>query len=181
MRTLIASNENALAEIIRTEMLGSGPDASCQIARFDAVVHEVSEFKPLLIVLVLEPEPALGEVMLVELRRIFEIPIMVFGAADDPKFILQVLREGASEYLDAADCLAELKGALDACKPCRRSKKPRARSSRLCPRAAAAAPAPWLPTSPRCWRRIARPACSWTSNSKPAFSRPCSTCIRPTA
>ncbi len=113
MRTLIASNENALAEIIRTEMLGSGPDASCQIARFDAVVHEVSEFKPLLIVLVLEPEPALGEVMLVELRRIFEIPIMVFGAADDPKFILQVLREGASEYLDAADCLAELKGALE--------------------------------------------------------------------
>ncbi len=113
MRTLIASNEDHLAETIRQEMLRNGhDDASCQIVRFDDVIHHVSEVQPGLVVLVLPPDPVQGRTLLAELRRLLAAPILVLGPAEDPKFILQILREGGSEYLDSADCRNEVQGAL---------------------------------------------------------------------
>jgi pilus assembly protein CpaE len=114
MRTLIASNEVPSAEILRREMQRQGyEDSSCQIVPFDRVVSQISQFKPDLIALVLPPATVQGQSLLAELRRLLAIPILVFGPANNPKFILQILREGGSEYLDEADCRGEFQGALE--------------------------------------------------------------------
>jgi pilus assembly protein CpaE len=113
MRTLIASNEDTLAETIRQEMLRNGHEsASCLVVHFDRVVHQITEFKPELVALILQPDPMQGYALLGELRRLITVPILVFGPVSDAKFILQVLREGGNEYLDDTDCRGELLGAL---------------------------------------------------------------------
>lgn len=113
MQTLIASNEEVLAHTIRQEMVRHGHDgASCQIFRLEHVVGQIAKFKPQLVALVLPSDAEPVQSLVVELRRLLEVPILVFGPATDPKLILQVMRAGASEFLDAADCSGELQGAL---------------------------------------------------------------------
>ena len=47
-----------------------------------------------------------------ELRALTEAPILAVGPVSDPKFILRVLREGASEYLDENDLEGDLELSL---------------------------------------------------------------------
>ena len=65
-------------------------------------------------VIVLFMSPRLDEAsrVLRELRSLAAAPILAIGPVNDPKFILRVLREGATEYLDENDLETDLEQSL---------------------------------------------------------------------
>ncbi len=64
------------------------------------------------IILLMSPHLQTALRVLRELQTISAAPILAVGPANDPKFILQVLREGAVEYLDESELEAELENSL---------------------------------------------------------------------
>ncbi len=65
------------------------------------------------IFLVLPADVEAGLRVFTELHAVSPARLLVIGPATDSKFVLRVMRMGASEYLDAADMETELSAALD--------------------------------------------------------------------
>ena len=109
MRAFIVGDDLALSEESYTILKRNG----CDCREGDRVpLGYASEFlahaRRDVVVLIMSPHTQTALKVLRELRNISAVPILAVGPANDPKFILQVLREGATEYLDQSDLEEEL-------------------------------------------------------------------------
>ena len=113
MRAFIVGDDLTLSEESYTILKRNG----CDCREGDRVpLGYASEFlahaRRDVVVLITSPHTQTALKVLRELRNISAVPILAVGPANDPKFILQVLREGATEYLDQSDLEQELDESL---------------------------------------------------------------------
>lgn len=113
MHSLIASDNAELASRVRQVLTRRAPEsAQPQLVPLELAAERASRFVPTLVVLVVQPDRQRALAALRELKNAVQTSILLVGPADDPKFILTSLHEGADEYLDESQLEEELAEAL---------------------------------------------------------------------
>src|SRR5437660_11608865 len=116
LRTVIACSKPLLAVNFKLKvMLRAAADDQAEephLVRLDQLEQAVSQNQPDLVVIVLSPDPEGGLAVLRRLRGASPGRILVVGKADDSKFILRALHEGADHFLDEDDLETQLEAVL---------------------------------------------------------------------
>jgi len=114
MRILIASDEEPMARDIAAILTHHGPGGeSCRTVPLDSAADHASRLLPELLLLVMRPDPAAALAAVREARQTVRTTCcLMVGPADDPRWILESLHEGADEYLDDSRLESELPAAL---------------------------------------------------------------------
>jgi pilus assembly protein CpaE len=113
MRTLVASDNDYLAARIRQFLVRSGLDCpESQVVPLELAADRASRLVPTLVVIVVQPSGERALATLREVNNAVQTSLLVVGPAQDPKFILTTLHEGADEYLDEVRLEDELAEAL---------------------------------------------------------------------
>jgi pilus assembly protein CpaE len=103
---------------IRELVLREGHDCPAALVHsINLVGNRLAVDKPDLLVLVLSPNVERVLTVLKDVRGQTTARILAVGPAQDPKVILQALRDGADQYLDEADLDQELQNALARLRP----------------------------------------------------------------
>jgi len=113
MRVFVAGDNEAINAQVQAVVARN--DLEClatDVASLDNAAQAVAFARRDLTVFIMPPDSNRGLAVLRELRGATQQPVLVAGPADNPKLILQILREGADEYLDKDDLGAELETAL---------------------------------------------------------------------
>ncbi len=115
MRTLVASNDPAMAQRVRRVLIDQG--AECPPGHLispDSAADRCGLVHPDLLVFVIGSDWPTALADLRETRNtVPQTQILVLGPATDPQRILQALKQGADEFLDKELVESELKGALE--------------------------------------------------------------------
>src|SRR5262245_16863701 len=101
MRALVLGENESIALKAREMLLRAAYDCPVtNVMRLDAADKGLVQSRPELIVLCLSPDPRRSLEALVDLRAISRTHIVAVGPANDPKLILDTLRNGANEFID---------------------------------------------------------------------------------
>jgi pilus assembly protein CpaE len=113
MRSLVASDNELIAARIRQFLIRSGLDCpESHLVPLEHAADRVSRLVPALVVIVVQPDGERALSALREINNTIQTYLLVVGSAQDPKFILTSLHEGADEYLDETRLEDELAEAL---------------------------------------------------------------------
>lgn len=114
MRVLVASDDQAMAQRIRSVLVEHGVECPAgHLVSLDVVADRSGLVRPELVVFVVPNDWQTGLSVLRETRSIVpHMRALVLGPANDPKRILETLKQGADEFLDRETAEAELVGAL---------------------------------------------------------------------
>jgi pilus assembly protein CpaE len=113
MRSLVASDNEFVAARVRQVLVRSGLDCpESQLVPLDLAADRASRLVPGLVVIVVQPSGERALAALREINNTVQTSLLVVGPAQDPKFILTTLHEGADEYLDETRLEDELAEAL---------------------------------------------------------------------
>jgi pilus assembly protein CpaE len=113
MHSLIASDNAELASRVAGVLTRRiAASAQPQLVPLELAAERASRFVPGLVVVVVQPDRQRALAALRELKNAVQTSILLVGPADDPKFILTSLHEGADEYLDESQLEEELGEAL---------------------------------------------------------------------
>ena len=113
MRIIVASDSEPMSVRLRELLISRGYDGSAvHLVSLDHTLDCAVKIRPQVIVLVLSPNPASGLEVLCEVQGTTPARVLAVGPASNPRLILQVLREGAFQYLDEHELDAELPVAL---------------------------------------------------------------------
>jgi pilus assembly protein CpaE len=113
MYSLIASDNAELASRVGQVLTRRVPaSAQPQLVPLERAAERASRFVPSLVVIVVQPDRERALTALREVKNAVQTSVLVVGPADDPKFILTSLHEGADEYLDDSRLEEELAEAL---------------------------------------------------------------------
>ena len=114
MRVLVASDDQAISQQIRGVLVEHGAECPAgYLVSLDLAADRSSVLRPELLALVMPSDWSTGLTVLRETRTMApHARTLVLGPANDPKRILETLKQGADEFLDRASVEAELAGAL---------------------------------------------------------------------
>jgi len=115
MRVLVASNDQVMAQRMRTVLIEHGLDCPAgHLVPLELAADRCGLLRPELVAFVMPAEWQTGLTALRETRSVVpHVHALVLGPANDPKRILEILKQGADEFLDRDAAEAELAGALD--------------------------------------------------------------------
>ncbi|MCE9546739.1 MAG: hypothetical protein K8T25_14765 [Planctomycetia bacterium] len=114
MRALVVTDNDLIGAKLSSIAQRCGVDCDPgDITPLDAAADAASRSRYDLVMLVVPEDRQRALAVLPELRHSVAGIMLVVGAADDPKFILRVLREGAHEFVDLDDVEIELEAALN--------------------------------------------------------------------
>jgi pilus assembly protein CpaE len=113
-RVLIASDDQAVAQRMRGVMVEHGVECPAgHLVPLDSAADRSGLLRPELVTLVMPPDWKAGWAVLRETRSVVpHARVLVLGPANDPKRILETLKQGADEFLDREAAEAEMAGAL---------------------------------------------------------------------
>ncbi len=122
MRVLVASNDEAMAQRVRAVFVENGAECPLgHLVSLDSAADRSGLIHPDLAVFVMPSDWHLGLATLQETRNtIPRVHALVIGPATEPKRILDTLKQGADEFLDAEIVEQELQGALERYRAARR-------------------------------------------------------------
>lgn len=114
MRVLVASDDPGVAQRIRGVLIEHGVQCPAgHLVPLDSAADRSGLLRPALVALVMPPDWNLGWAVLRETRSVVpHTRALALGPANDPKRILETLKQGADEFLDQEALDAELAGAL---------------------------------------------------------------------
>jgi pilus assembly protein CpaE len=114
MRTLVATNNDALGQEVRTLLEQSGLECPPgHVVPLEAAADRASRIAPDLMILLLPSDPMESLEIVREIAKtVPDVHLLLVGPATDPKRILQTLHEGGAEYLDQSAMDSELAEAL---------------------------------------------------------------------
>ncbi|MCL4207458.1 MAG: hypothetical protein KJ000_33665 [Pirellulaceae bacterium] len=114
MRVLVASDEQAMSQRIRRVLVEHGMECPAgHLVSLDVLADRSSLLRPELLALVMPSDWNAGWTVLRETKSVApQARTLVLGAANDPKRILETLKQGADEFLDRDALESELTGAL---------------------------------------------------------------------
>ena len=114
MRVLVASDDQAMSQRIRGVLVEHGVECPAgYLVSLDLAADRSSVLRPEVLALVMPSDWSAGLTVLRETRNMApHARTLVLGPANDPKRILETLKQGADEFLDRATAEAELAGAL---------------------------------------------------------------------
>lgn len=113
MRTLVVGDEHDIVSKICEIMTRCGYEPKLMdVATFQTAGNFLRHARRDMVVLAMSGDRDRNLEMLRELRNSGSSNVLAIGPADDPKYILSSLREGADEYLDETELDAELERTL---------------------------------------------------------------------
>lgn len=113
MRALIVGDNETLIEKVRTIVLRSGFECrASDIVACESAAEYAALARRELAIAILPPDRQRGLDVLRDMRNTTQTVLLAAGPADDPRYILRALREGADEYLDVDDLETELETTL---------------------------------------------------------------------
>src|SRR5262249_27835940 len=113
MRAFVLGEDQSITLRIREILLRVPFDCpAAHLMSLDAADRGVVQSRPELIVLSFSPEPQRGLETLVKVRASSRTHIVAVGPGDDPKLILNALRNGANEFIDEAELEGDLSASL---------------------------------------------------------------------
>lgn len=113
MRVIVASDNEAVSGSIRQLLQVRGYECSAaSVVPLHQAVDRTVRQKPEVLVLVVPDNPTNAFGVLREVRSMTQARVLVVGPASDAQLILQVMREGAHQYLDRNQLVLELTSAL---------------------------------------------------------------------
>lgn len=113
MRTVVVCDDKLLATKVRNVVLRNALECpESHVVTISSAVDATLRLRADLAVFVLPPDHAAGVAALRDMREATKAHLVAIGPADDAKHVLRTLREGAHEYLDAADLDVELTHAI---------------------------------------------------------------------
>lgn len=114
MRVLVASDDQGMAQRIRAVLAEHGVECPAgHLVPLELAADRSGLLRPELVALVMPADWNAGLAVLREMRSVVpHTRALVLGPANDPKRILETLKQGADEFLDCATVEAELAGAL---------------------------------------------------------------------
>ena len=113
MRALIVGDNRENIAKVRNILHRSGfDDHAMDEVSLDGAAESAGQARRDFVVLLLSPDGPRNLLVLREIRSIASAAILAIGPANDPKFILSALHEGADEYLDQAELETELRSTL---------------------------------------------------------------------
>ena len=122
MYILVASDNQEFATRVRQVLIRCGlfaadapnlaANSGPQLVPLELAAERASRFVPALVVIVVQPDRERALAALRDVKHAVQTSILLVGPADDPKFILASLHEGADEYLDESRLEEELAESL---------------------------------------------------------------------
>jgi len=113
MRILVASDDDALSEEIRSLLVHAGNESDLlSFTSLDSATDCLIQFQPETIILVLCPNWEVGIAVMRECLQVSPTRVLAIGPATDPQFILNTLQEGAYHYVDKTTLKTQLTAGL---------------------------------------------------------------------
>lgn len=113
MRVLIVGDNEPLIAKVAASLRRIGYECGdADFVGYAAASEAASSARRDLLVIALTGDPQRGLAALRSLRNTVQTPIVAVGDADDPKFILRAMREGATAYVDRADVDDQLESSV---------------------------------------------------------------------
>jgi pilus assembly protein CpaE len=114
MQGFIVSDHEPTSVKVRQTLLREGAECSPgQVVSLDQAPRHLTQIKPDLLVVVLQPNAERALSVLAELRFLTQAPLLAVGPVTDAKVVHRALRGGATDYVDEAELDIDLKAALD--------------------------------------------------------------------
>ena len=115
MRALVASEDQTMAQRVRAVLVEQGAQcAAGHLVALDSAADRSGLLHPDLVVFVVSSDWKLAWAAIRETRTtVPRVRALVLGPANDPKRILESLKQGADEFLDCEAVESELGGAME--------------------------------------------------------------------
>jgi pilus assembly protein CpaE len=113
MQALIVSDHEPTTLAVRELLLREGIDCpAANLSSLGLAADHLTRARPDLIVVALVPDADRALAAVAQLHLLTQVPLLAVGPAADSRLVLRALRSGATDYVDAADLEAELRGVL---------------------------------------------------------------------
>lgn len=113
MRATVIGDNELIVNKAQTVVLRCGLECGeNDVLSLETAAEHAGRVRRDVIVLTLSPDPIRALEVLRGIRNITDALVVAVGPANDPKFILRVLREGAQEYVDDSELDGQLQASL---------------------------------------------------------------------